>query len=123
MFDMDFNEWGNTPRPKRKAPSRAYRQFKPKTRTKIVYVQAPRRKSPRTAYRQKQPQGLSLKEAYGGAKKVYKGAKATYKGTKIVYGKAKKVYGRTASPRLTTLKEKLRGSIYKKEGEGFFKKI
>ena len=72
------------------------------------------KKKTRQVYRQ-QPQGLSLKEAYGGAKKTYKGAKVVYKGAKKIFKKTKTIYNKNANPRLTTLKEKYRGTIYPKK--------
>ena len=125
MFDLNpENLWmGEKPSPrKRKSPSRAYRR--PKTR--VVYVER-RRPKTRTVYRQKQPQYSigdyakatvkGAKSAYGGAKATYRGAKTTYRGAKKTYGTVSKFVSKIGKKSMQdrTIREKLRGSIYKKE--------
>ena len=122
MFDMDFNSWGSSQRkaPRRKSTTKSYRQVEPRTRTKIVYVQAPstRRRSPSKAYRRKRKQsstGDYIKGTIKGAKAAYGGSKVVYKGAKRTATATKKFYKKHSDSRLSSWRDKLRGSIYKKE--------
>ena len=58
-----------------------------------------------------------VKGAYGGAKATYKGAKTTYRGAKKTYGTVSKFVSKIGKKSMQdrTIREKLRGSIYKKE--------
>jgi len=117
MFDMDIGEqWfgGSPPKKKSKSPSRATRR---PTKTVTRYYGSSTKTRPRQTYKPR-PSGLSLKEAYGGAKKVYKGTKTTYKGAKKTYSKINKFASKIGKPKTTqsrTLKEKFKGTIYPKK--------
>ena len=129
MYDM----WDTGPRKKGKAQplfgdfgASAYDSEYVRPKTKVVYVE--RRTARRKSYRPKQPQYSvgdyakatvkGAKSAYGGAKATYKGAKTTYRGAKKTYGTVSKFVSKIGKPKTMqdrTLREKLRGSIYKKE--------
>ena len=121
MFDLDGeNLWMGEPlgkKPRQRNIKRVYRQ-KPKTR--IVYVERPRTRK-RTVYKPKQKQ-YSVSDyasaTYKGAKSAYKGTQATYRGAKKTYKIASKFVSKIGKPKTMqdrSWKEKLRGTIYKKE--------
>ena len=135
MFDLDGESLWMGPKPSKKkrqkeqplfgdygASNYGYDDYEPRPR----YYKS---RSVRPAYRKKQKQYSvgdyakatvkGAKSAYGGAKATYRGAKTTYRGAKKTYQGISKFVSKTRKPGIfgkeRTLREKLRGSIYKKE--------
>jgi len=105
--------------PRGRSSRKAYR--KPQRSTVNVYING-KRKTRRKKYVTKRKQLTTsdyIKGAYKGSKVAYKGAKTTYKGAKKTYKKASKFISEKGKPKAfgaaRSLRDRLRGSIYKKE--------